>query len=145
MKKLILGFCVVAFGVSAMMADELSTRLMWNCVERKKLSESKSTQTAQNECLIYFESIIAKMGSSDGSAYLGENFSFVWTPKNQQDAVKRIMIKIYKERGFKDSNDESLEKVTNEMNNLVENNDYKTLGCLYIGKPNTKCLNKKGF
>lgn len=141
MKKIVLGFCVIAFGISAMVADELSTRLMWNCVERKKLNEeNKSEQQMQTECLAYSESVIAKMGSSNGTAYLGQNFAFVWTPENQQNAVKRIMLKIYKERGFKNSNDESLEKVTNEMKKLVANDDYKTLGCLYIGNPNVKCL-----
>lgn len=140
MKKIVLGFCVIAFGVSVVMADETSNRLIWNCVERKKFNENKPIEKMQAECLGYFENVIIEMGSSNGSAYLGKNFSFVWTPENQQEAVKRIMLKICKEWGIKESNDEDLHKVTSEINRLVKNDDYKTLGCLYIGNPNVKCL-----
>lgn len=66
MKKIILEFCVIAFSVSAMMADELSTRLMWNCVERKKLNEpNKQVKIMTAECLVKLENMVAQQGSQD--------------------------------------------------------------------------------
>ncbi len=138
MKKIILEFCVIAFSVSAMMADELSTRLMWNCVERKKLNEpNKQVKIMTAECLVKLENMVAQQGSQDTF----KEYEYIWSPQEPfQNVVTRLVSKIIKERKYNPNDGTTIQKVQDEIARLNKSDDYQTLACLYIDKANSKCL-----
>ena len=133
MKKLVLALCVGAFAVSAV-ADELSLRLGWNCNERMKL-QNNAQKAYLAECLAKLENMVAQQGSQ---ATIKE-YKYIWSPSERDKAFQNITTSIA-ERGYKDlSYAKTFKKITDEWIGL-EQNDYQTLACLYIGNPNTKCL-----
>ena len=131
MKKILLGFCVIAFSVSAVVADELSVRLVQNCKDRMKL-QTNSNKSFQAECLVKIENMVAQQGAD---ATIRE-FWYVWSPKEPMEKVMtKLFDKITTEKEFKDG-----QELSNEILQLMDKGDYLTLTCLYAGKPNTKCL-----
>lgn len=136
MKKIVLGFCVIAFGVSMVMADEIATRLGYNCVERLKLN-GVSSDRALPECLVKLETMVAQQGSQATF----KEYEYIWSPSERDKAFSNITAKIAMERGYTDLKDvKTFKKTLDEWIKLEQNGDYQTLACLFISNPNTRCL-----
>lgn len=136
MKKIMLGFCIIVFGVSVAMADEIATRLGYNCVERLKLN-GVSSDRALPECLVKLETMVAQQGSQATF----KEYEYIWSPSEpMQSVVSKLVAKIAQEKGYKGDDETTIQKLSDEITRLNKNNDYRTLACLYINKPNTKCL-----
>ena len=131
MKKIILGFCAMAFGVSAMIADKVSVRLVQNCKDRMQI-QSGSRKSFQAEYLAKLEKMVAQQGSD---ATIKE-FWYVWSPQEpMKDVMKKLFDKMAVEKKFANA-----QEMADEISIIEKNNDYLTLTCLYKGNPNTKCL-----
>lgn len=132
MKNIFLGFCIITFSISVVIADEIATRLGYNCVERLKL-KGVSSDRALPECLVKLENMVAQQGSQATF----KEYEYVWSPNERDKAFSNITAKIAMERGY---NTREFKKIVNEWIKLEQNDDYRTLACLFIGNPNTRCL-----
>lgn len=130
-KKCVVALGLVAFGFGEISADELYTRLAWNCVERMKM-QNNNNKNYLAECAVKLETMVAQQGSD---ATIKE-FYWIWQPQDMDNAVAKVLGNLAKELGNNDLN--YLRKQTEK---LEENGDYKTFACLYIGK--SKCMGGK--
>lgn len=139
MRKIILSFCILIFGVSVAIADavnDVTVRLVNNCKERARLNGSTSNNLTA-ECLVKLENIIAQQGPD--AAF--REYQFVWSPQEPMEKLlTRLWNKIIQERGYTNIDQATMQKIQDESLKLSEKDDYVTLGCLYANRPNTRCL-----
>lgn len=135
-RRIIFAAFAVVFSISTLWADELSIRLMQNCIDRAKLNGASNDRVAP-ECLVKLENMVAQQGSEATA----KEYFYVWFPQEPMQSVSiKLIAQIIRERKYNPNDEATIQKAANEVKKLFNDDDYKTLGCLYIGKPNIKCL-----